>query len=68
MIADGLTKATNHVTQEWLVDGLGLTKSSEEGGIQHTDMSVQHHFIRLPDSFVYCLFECVDSMVLNEGE
>ena len=24
MVADSLTKATNHVTQEWLVDGLGL--------------------------------------------
>ena len=24
MVADGLTKATNHVTQEQLVDGLGL--------------------------------------------
>ena len=24
MVADGLTKATNHVTQERLVDGLGL--------------------------------------------
>ena len=24
MLADGLTKATNHVTQERLVDGLGL--------------------------------------------
>ena len=38
MFADGLTKATNHISQRWLVEDLGLAQVIRQGWRRHSTL------------------------------